>query len=95
MDIYKISMAGVSEPQRFLTVFEQKLIKTIYDQDYVTFHSQKVYRDRKTFNHSIRFLCDCGFLKPKAILKDRVFITVYCLTWDGVLLWEEFLKRLK
>jgi len=83
-------MEGVPK-RRYLSVKQQQILWKIYSEKILTFSNQDIYRDRKSFKSSLKHLEKTGLIKKKPVLENESFETGYFLTFNGLLVVEEFL----
>ncbi len=83
-------MEGVPKT-RFLSVKQQRILWNLHAKKIISFEQQKIYKDRKSFNSAMRHMEKIGLIKKKPILNKGNFENGYFLTWNGVLLVEEFI----
>jgi hypothetical protein len=72
----------------------QKMIEFLYDNKTMTFVGQGIYKDRQHFLKCMDFLVEWGIVKKRKTIFNEKFENIYKLTWDGVILWEEYLSKL-
>lgn len=73
----------------------QQLIGITYSAKLCCFESQDVYKDAQAFHDVAGFLERNGIFKKEVVIVEGKFRDKWRLTWDGMLLWEEFLRNLK
>ena len=80
--------------KRFLTIKCQRIIEEIYDKKEISFKDQTIFKDRYHFKKVMELLEKTEIIKVRRFFnKEGLLCVKYKLTWDGVILWEEYLKN--
>lgn len=81
-------MISTSEKSHFLSTSEQQLLLLCHDKNYISFNSQFIYKNQRSFNISISRLVKGGLMiKNKKLSSDLSgFSDIYELSLDGSIL---------
>lgn len=83
-------------PQKYVMPSHQKMIKHMaINGNRCTFGTQNIFKNRVSFNRSMKFLLKNNLVFVKTEKIDGYFQNVYELTRGGMFFWEEIIKAIK
>jgi hypothetical protein len=80
--------------QKYIAVKHQQIMDFIYKNGQkITYNQQKIYKNRFSFNRSMRQLKRAGFIDSRVVKQNNNFCNEYFLLSRGAFFVEEILEN--
>jgi len=80
--------------QKYISIDQQKILLDIFKNGHINFSTQKIYKNRKSFNRALNIFYRLEWLNKKSIRLNGHYANDYSLTVEGKLIINYTLKKM-